>query len=130
MGSKMVARIPKVVPLSKVNNRGNIISTALFISSSMKLLPILTAIWEYDVPASARAVGWAVVVNNIEALTSMPFHLEINLCSLVGNDVFEYFNVILIGSFCACVDRLDDPRLDNVGRGIGETCSDCSGKVG
>ena len=51
-------------------SRGNIISTALFISSSMKLLPILTAIWEYDVPASARAVGWAVVVNNIEALTS------------------------------------------------------------
>lgn len=49
--------------------RGTIISTALFISSSMKLLPILTAIWEYDVPASARAVGWAVVVNNIEALT-------------------------------------------------------------
>jgi len=52
--------------------RGNIISTALFISSSMKLLPILTAIWEYDVPASARAVGWAVVVNNIEALKSCP----------------------------------------------------------
>jgi lipid intermediate transporter len=38
----------------------------------MKLLPILTAIWEYDVPAAARAVGWAVVVNNIEALTSIP----------------------------------------------------------
>jgi len=55
---------------SVVNSRGNIISTALFISSSMKLLPILTAIWEYDVPAAARAVGWAVVVNNIEALTS------------------------------------------------------------
>ena len=55
---------------SKGNGRGNIISTALFISSSMKLLPILTAIWEYDVPASARAVGWAVVVNNIEALKS------------------------------------------------------------
>jgi hypothetical protein len=36
------------------------------------LLPILTAIWEYDVPAAARAVGWAVVVNNIEALTSTP----------------------------------------------------------
>ena len=55
----------------RANGRGNIISTALFISSSMKLLPILTAIWEYDVPASARAVGWAVVVNNIEALTSI-----------------------------------------------------------
>ena len=25
-------------------------------------------IWAYDVPAAARSVGWAVVVNNVEAL--------------------------------------------------------------
>jgi hypothetical protein len=25
-------------------------------------------IWDYDVPAAAKSVGWAVVVNNIEAL--------------------------------------------------------------
>lgn len=25
-------------------------------------------IWEYDVPAAARALGWAVVANNVEAL--------------------------------------------------------------
>lgn len=25
-------------------------------------------IWEYDVPAAAKSVGWAVVVNNIEAM--------------------------------------------------------------
>ena len=25
-------------------------------------------IWEYDVPAAATSVGWAVVVNNVEAL--------------------------------------------------------------
>jgi hypothetical protein len=25
-------------------------------------------IWKYDVPAAARSVGWAVVVNNVEAL--------------------------------------------------------------
>ncbi|GAO50704.1 Arv1-like protein [Saitoella complicata NRRL Y-17804] len=49
--------------------RPNMLSTALFISSSMKLLPILMVIWSYDVLAAARAVGWAVVVNNIEALT-------------------------------------------------------------
>src|SRR5436190_20368339 len=70
----MALGISKVPPKRSgfvVTDSGNIISTALFISSSMKLLPILTAIWEYDVPASARAVGWAVVVNNIEALTSI-----------------------------------------------------------
>ncbi len=26
-------------------------------------------IWAYDVPAAARSVGWAVVVNNVEALS-------------------------------------------------------------
>ncbi len=25
-------------------------------------------VWDYDVPAAARSVGWAVVVNNVEAL--------------------------------------------------------------
>jgi hypothetical protein len=25
-------------------------------------------IWDYDVPAAARSLGWAVVANNIEAL--------------------------------------------------------------
>jgi hypothetical protein len=25
-------------------------------------------IWEYDIPAAARSLGWAVVANNIEAL--------------------------------------------------------------
>lgn len=27
-------------------------------------------IWNYDVPAAAKSVGWAVVVNNLEALRS------------------------------------------------------------
>lgn len=25
-------------------------------------------IWEYDIPAAARSLGWAVVANNVEAL--------------------------------------------------------------
>lgn len=25
-------------------------------------------IWDYDVPAAARSLGWAVVLNNVEAL--------------------------------------------------------------
>ena len=43
-------------------------STALIVSSCTKLFPILMVIWDYDVPAAARSVGWAVVVNNVEAL--------------------------------------------------------------
>ncbi len=48
--------------------RPNSVSTALLVSSSTKLFPILMVIWDYDVPAAARSLGWAVVVNNIEAL--------------------------------------------------------------
>jgi len=46
----------------------NAISTALLVSSCTKLFPIVMVIWKYDVPAAVRSVGWAVVVNNIEAL--------------------------------------------------------------
>lgn len=49
--------------------RPNSVSTALLVSSSTKLFPILMVIWEYDdVPAAARYLGGAVVVNNVEAL--------------------------------------------------------------
>ena len=48
--------------------RPNSVSTALLVSSATKLFPILMVIWEYDVPAAARALGWAVVANNVEAL--------------------------------------------------------------
>ena len=37
-------------------------------SSCTKLFPILLIIWEYDLPSSATAVSWAVIVNNVAAL--------------------------------------------------------------
>lgn len=49
-------------------NRPNSVSTALLVSSCTKLFPILMVIWNYDVPAAAKSVGWAVVANNVEAL--------------------------------------------------------------
>lgn len=49
-------------------HRPNSVSTALIVSSCTKLFPILMVIWDYDVPAAAKSVGWAVVVNNVEAL--------------------------------------------------------------
>ncbi|KAI9704763.1 MAG: sterol homeostasis protein [Candelina mexicana] len=48
--------------------RPNSVSTALLVSSCTKLFPILMVIWDYDVPAAAKMVGWAVLLNNIEAL--------------------------------------------------------------
>jgi hypothetical protein len=63
----------RLSPLSRLGilprySRPNSVSTALLVSSSTKLFPILMVIWEYDVPAAARSLGWAVVANNVEAL--------------------------------------------------------------
>ncbi|KAF3924756.1 hypothetical protein AA313_de0209975 [Arthrobotrys entomopaga] len=55
----------------------NAVSMALLVSSCTKLFPILMVIWDYDVPAAAKSVGWAVVVNNVEAmriLLDAPYH--------------------------------------------------------
>lgn len=56
--SALVPRYPHPTPLS----------TALLVSSCTKLFPILLIIWDYDLPSSATAVSWAVIVNNIAAL--------------------------------------------------------------
>ncbi|KAF2684344.1 Arv1-like protein [Lentithecium fluviatile CBS 122367] len=45
-----------------------LLSTALLVSSCTKLFPILLIIWDYDLPSSATAVSWAVIVNNVAAL--------------------------------------------------------------
>ncbi|RMZ73350.1 arv1-like family [Pyrenophora seminiperda CCB06] len=55
---KMIPYFPHPTPLS----------TALLVSSCTKLFPILLIIWDYDLPSSATAVSWAVIVNNIAAL--------------------------------------------------------------
>ncbi|KAK0284974.1 hypothetical protein LTS00_011149 [Friedmanniomyces endolithicus] len=50
------------------NPSPSLISTALLISSFPKLFPLLLLIWPYDLPSSASAVSWAVIMNNIAAL--------------------------------------------------------------
>lgn len=55
---RLIAYFPNPTPLS----------TALLVSSCTKLFPILLIIWDYDLPSSATAVSWAVIVNNIAAL--------------------------------------------------------------
>jgi hypothetical protein len=48
--------------------RPALISTALLVSSFTKLFPLLLLVWNYDLPSSASAVSWAVIINNIAAL--------------------------------------------------------------
>ena len=56
--------------VSKPTSNGNSISTALFVSSCMKLFPILMVVWKYDDAGGnvGRGVEWAVAVQNLEAL--------------------------------------------------------------
>lgn len=37
-------------------------------SSFTKLFPLLLLVWNYDLPSSASAVSWAVIINNVAAL--------------------------------------------------------------
>ncbi|KAK9478044.1 Arv1-like family-domain-containing protein [Lipomyces japonicus] len=46
----------------------NTVTIALIMSSATKLFPMLMVIWSYDIPAAAKAVGWAVNVSTVEAL--------------------------------------------------------------
>ena len=65
-------------------HRPNSVSTALVVSSCTKLFPILMVIWDYDVPAAAKSVGWAVVVNNVEALNILLDCGYLKACLLTG----------------------------------------------
>ena len=72
------------------------LSTALLVSSCTKLFPILLIIWEYDLPSSASAVNWAVIVNNIAALEILMDCGYLRAAFLVG-----------VGAFCrSLVSRL------------------------
>lgn len=46
----------------------NAVSTALLVSSCMRLFPILLIIWEYDLRRAREVVEWAVAVNNVAAV--------------------------------------------------------------
>lgn len=45
-----------------------LVSTAILVSSFTKLFPLLLLVWQYDLPSSASAVSWAVIINNVAAL--------------------------------------------------------------
>ncbi|KAF1913126.1 Arv1-like family-domain-containing protein [Ampelomyces quisqualis] len=69
------SRVPVVCGMRTLWNRAvayypypTPLSTALLVSSCTKLFPILLIIWDYDLPSSATAVSWAVIVNNVAAL--------------------------------------------------------------
>ncbi|MCJ1387343.1 sterol homeostasis protein [Xylographa bjoerkii] len=52
------------------NSRPNAISTAILVSSCMKLFPILMVVWKYDDVGGqvGHGVQWAVALQNLEAL--------------------------------------------------------------
>ncbi|KAL8677749.1 MAG: hypothetical protein Q9186_005859 [Xanthomendoza sp. 1 TL-2023] len=69
-----------------VRSTPNGILTALFVSSCMKLFPILMVVWRYnDVAGSVgRGVEWAVAVQNLEALRILLECGYLGAATLVG----------------------------------------------
>ncbi|KAF2864457.1 hypothetical protein K470DRAFT_254095 [Piedraia hortae CBS 480.64] len=46
----------------------SMVSIAILVSSFTKLFPLLMLVWPYDLPSSASAVSWAVIINNVAAM--------------------------------------------------------------
>lgn len=69
-----------------VRSTPNGISTALFVSSCMKLFPILMVVWRYNDAGGSvgRGVEWAVGVQNLEALRILLECGYLGAASLVG----------------------------------------------
>ncbi|TGZ82871.1 Arv1-domain-containing protein [Ascodesmis nigricans] len=95
--------------------RPNAVSTALLVSSCTKLFPILMVIWKYDVPAAARSVGWAVVVNNVEALRI-----------LLGSDYFHAGGLAAAGAIVRSLASRAILRSVGLWRGGGWVWEDVS----
>ncbi|KAG5438858.1 hypothetical protein PCK2_000916, partial [Pneumocystis canis] len=46
----------------------NALSTAILVSSSARLLPVLMVIWSYDTPIANQMIEWVVLYSNFEAI--------------------------------------------------------------
>ena len=75
------------------------VSTALIVSSCTKLFPILLIIWDYDLPSSARAVSWAVLINNIAALEILTDcgYLKAAILTILGSSARMILGYLILG---------------------------------
>lgn len=91
LGTRSVNETDEDQPVDDENDSlgrsaGNGISTALFVSSCMKLFPILMVVWKYDDAGGSvgRGVEWAVAVQNLEALRILLECGYVGAAGLVG----------------------------------------------
>ncbi|KAJ4314127.1 hypothetical protein N0V84_009061 [Fusarium piperis] len=102
-------------------SRPNSVSTALLVSSYSKLFPILMVIWEYDVPAAARSLGWAVVANNVEALRILLDCGYVTACLLALAGAASRWvvgRVVLYAAGLADVDSIGGSNIAEDGRAL------------
>ncbi|KAK7202780.1 Arv1-like family-domain-containing protein [Myxozyma melibiosi] len=88
----------------------NIVTIALLISSATKMFPMLMVIWTYDIPAAAKAIGWAVNVSTIEALNIVLMCGHVKAIALMGAAVFVRRAVVRILVW-AFISRSREPAL-------------------
>lgn len=107
-------------------------STALLVSSSTKLFPILMVIWDYDVPAAARSLGWAVVLNNVEALKILldcgyPVALFLAAAGAVARWIVGRAILWVVG--LEGVDSVSESAVAADGRAIMEVVKEWAGRL-
>ncbi|KAK8159912.1 Arv1 protein [Phyllosticta citribraziliensis] len=93
-------RLTPFIPLIPHHPHPTPLSTALLVSSCTKLFPLLLIIWDYDLPSSASAVSWAVIVNNVAALEILMDcgYLRAALLVAVGAAVRALVGRVVLGS--------------------------------
>ncbi|KAK7539797.1 Arv1-like family-domain-containing protein [Phyllosticta citribraziliensis] len=116
------------IPLIPHHPHPTPLSTALLVSSCTKLFPLLLIIWDYDLPSSASAVSWAVIVNNVAALEILMDcgYLRAALLVAVGAAVRALVGRVVLGSvgfgtgIFGVLDALGVPGgVEGVGRAVG-----------
>lgn len=78
-------------------------------------------IWDYDVPAAARSLGWAVVANNVEALRILLGCKYYTACILAIAGAASRWvvgRVVLVGAGLGDVDSISESSVAADGKAL------------
>jgi hypothetical protein len=78
-------------------------------------------IWEYDVPAAARSLGWAVVANNVEALRILldcKYHIACILAVAGAASRWAVGRLVLVAAGLGDVDSIGESSVAADGKAL------------
>lgn len=78
-------------------------------------------IWEYDVPAAARLLGWAVVANNVEALRILldcRYYVACLLAIAGASARWAVGRLVLVSAGLGDVDSMSEGGMEADGKAL------------